>query len=74
MNIAIRTLTAEPSFKGRLKVAGYFRSDSAAIFSITIALEPPRSYVFPLAVTLCPAKGSRRSFWPDDGVVSAIGQ
>jgi hypothetical protein len=51
----------------------YFAA-SAAIFSITIAEDPPRAYTFPLAVTLCPAKGISLSFWPAEGVVSAIGQ
>lgn len=51
----------------------YFAA-SAAIFSITIADDPPRAYTFPLAVTLCPAKGISLSFWPAEGVVSAIGQ
>src|ERR1035437_9997590 len=40
----------------------YLCADSAPIFSITIAVDPPRAYTFPLAVTLCPAKGSNFSF------------
>src|ERR1700726_3213662 len=40
----------------------YFCAVSAPIFSITIAVDPPRAYTFPLAVTLWPAKGSNFSF------------
>jgi len=53
------------------ELLGYFW---ASIFSITRAVDPPRSNVFPLAVTFCPANGRSLSFWPLDGVVSAIGQ
>ena len=52
----------------------YFFAASAAILSITIAVDPPRAYTFPLAVTLSPAKGINFPFCPADGVVSAIGQ
>ena len=40
---------------------------------MTKALEPPRSYTFPLAVTRCPAKGISFSFCPADGVVVGDG-
>ena len=56
----------------RSQVSDYF--DSASIFSITKAREPPRSKTFPLAVTFCPAKGNSFSFWLLEGVVSAMGQ
>ena len=52
----------------------YFLAACASIFSITNALDPPRSYTFPLATTLSPASGRSFAFCPLDGVVSAIGQ
>ena len=52
----------------------YFFAACASIFSITNALDPPRSYTLPLATTLSPANGSSFAFCPLDGVVSAIGQ
>jgi hypothetical protein len=52
----------------------YFLPACASIFSITNALDPPRSYTFPLATTLSPANGRSFAFCPLDGVVSAIGQ
>ena len=52
----------------------YFCGDSASIFSITIALEPPRSKTFPVTMTLSAAKGRSLGFCPLEGVVAAMGQ
>lgn len=52
----------------------YFLAACASIVSITNALDPPRSYSFPLATTLSPANGKSFAFCPLDGIVSAIGQ
>ncbi len=51
-----------------------FFSDSGSTLLITMAVEPPRWKTFPLTVTCLPAYSSNLSFWPLDGVVSAIGQ
>jgi hypothetical protein len=51
----------------------YLPSDRGWIFSITKALEPPRSKTLPVAVTFCPANGSSFSFCPLEGLVSAMG-
>jgi hypothetical protein len=49
--------------RGRLRAGyPYFFAASAAIFSITIAVDPPRAYTLPLAVTRSPAKGRSFSF------------
>jgi len=59
-----------PQFVNR----NYFLAACASSVSITNALDPPRSYSFPLATTLSPAKGRSFAFCPLDGIVSAIGQ
>ena len=41
---------------------GYFLAGAAAIWSITRACEPPRSYSFPLATTRPPANSRSRLF------------
>jgi hypothetical protein len=74
-----RKKKCRPYFRAALSIAGgcWVRQEiyfCASIFSITIAVDPPRANVFPLAVTFWPANGSSLSFWPLDGVVSAMGQ
>jgi hypothetical protein len=59
-SLSIKQLNSRSVFS--VPIEPYFFSASAAIFSITIAVDPPRAYALPLAVTLCPAKGSSFSF------------
>jgi hypothetical protein len=71
VNFALRATSRKlPQFVDR----NYFLAACASIVSITNALDPPRSYSFPLATTLSPANGRSFAFCPLDGMVSAIGQ